>query len=178
MINNKEKSSGASMATLKYLRILIIISFLLFFCQQLVIQGYEPLLNSSVLIQQRQELVELIATNHLFVYCAAIEMILLSYSAATLWFGHRSGQITFIFYLIFILTDNRLIEVQSSSWLGIAVAELTFLVWGMILAIQFCSPLKDIINTKKPYHFWRTAGMFLVFIVILLLFSFSARVIA
>ena len=160
------------MATLKNLRILIVMAFILFFCQQLTLSLYEPTLASPVLRQQTHELIELMARDNLLLYSAAVEMVLLSFAAAALWFAYRAGRAAYILYLILTLADNYLLEIQASSWLGVALSEITFLVWGMILALLFCSPLREQISQKKAYRTWYVAGVFVVFIGALLLSSY------
>lgn len=160
------------MATLKTLRILIILSFLVFFCQQLVIVLYEPLLASPVLMQQHHELIELLAKNNLLVYCAAVEMVLMAYSAAALWFAQRIGRYIYILYILLTLADNYLLEVQASSWLGNMFSEIAFLLWGIILALIYCSPLREEISRKKPYQIWRITGLFVLFIGVMILSSY------
>lgn len=159
------------MLTLKHLRIAIAIFFLIYIASQATIIFYDPMLSSPVLLQ-RNELLK--SSNFESFYLLAI--LPLAYACAALWFGYLSGKWVFLLYLLWELIAQYFNGVVAYSGLGSALESLYFLVLGIILTLLFTQPLRDELNTPKPYRLFSVILMFLVFLMLAVvpgfLFSF------
>ena len=157
---------GIFMLSLNRLRITIGIFFLVFVCEELMFSLYDPGLSSSILLQARNLLDELIKSNLVYNVFGLLDIIAMSYSFAALWFGYNSGKWLFILFLIFELVIQCLTPVIAYSGKTGALDSLYFLILGIILAMLYQSPIKEMLLDKKPFKVWHVAGMFIIFLAI------------
>ncbi len=164
------------MFTLTGIRILIIISILLFFLQQFSFNTYDDWLSSLLILQSHIELSALFMSNTA-IYLAAFEILTLSYAFAALWLGYVSGKWIYICYLLLALADNFFIRVAAFSWLDNIISDLSFLVFGILLAIIFSAPLTAIVMQRKT-RTWPVVILFFVFVSLFLLSGYINKLIA
>lgn len=157
------------MPSLTKLRILTAIFFLVFIGQELMVSLYDPSLSSPILLQARAILEGLLKNSVMYNVLGALAIIALSYSLAALWFGYNSGKWFYILFLIFEIVIQCLTPVIAYSGVTSALNSLYFLLLGVILAMLYTSPFKAMFFETKPFKVWRVIGMFLVFLVLIII---------
>lgn len=152
--------------TLKHLRILIVISWLIYLCAIFVYKFYDPSLYSPIIHIAKIQLEKIIHQNLLLYFILVADAMLIIYASAALWFGHITGKWAYTLYIAFALIANYFLPVQAFSSLDIFLEDLNFLILGIILLALYTSPLKEILAVPKLFPFWKIAIMFFIFFML------------
>lgn len=153
------------MASLKLLRITIVIFFFIFIFEELMISLYDFSLASPILLQAKTIIEELFKTSLLYNVLSFFALLTLAYSAATLWFGYSSGRWAYILFILLEILIQCLTPTIAFSGITSAINSLYFITLGIILTQIFQPQLQSIFLEKKSFK-WRVVGLFLIFIIV------------
>jgi hypothetical protein len=151
---------------LNQLRMLIVLSWLIYIAEVLTVQFYDPALHSPALQLSKTVLEKAVIQDYAFYSFLAIEATLIIYASAALWFGYLSGKWAYLLYIFFALTDAYFVSVQAFSSFDIIWDNTSFFIIGIIALALFSSPLKEKLSEKKPFYFWKVFITFFIFFIL------------
>lgn len=152
---------------LKHLRILIVISFALYFFTAFGDIFYKPDTLSPFLVQYKNTVVDLLRNNTIYDALILVLLVMNAYADAALWLGYNSGRWSLVVTLMLAYSANLFLDLHVVTSAVLVLELFNMVILGMIINMAYTSPLKAEFTKKKQFKILPMLGLFLLFLFLL-----------